>query len=407
MGKLLKISWRNLWRNNRRTILTMTSVYLAVVFALFMRSMQFGSYNNMIENSVKLSTGHIQIHKQGYWDDKSINNTFINDNNILDKVRSLDEVQITVPRLESFALASSGNFTKGTLVIGIIPSLENNLNKLREKIILGNYLSENDSDVLVAEKLAEYLQIGIGDTLILMGQSYHGITAAGAYKIKGIIKFPVPDLNKQLVYLSLPEAQYLYGANNRITSYSIILSSNEYLKDIMNELNDLFDQINYEVMSWKTMNREMVQSIEGDNAGGIIMLAILYLIIGFGIFGTIMMMTMERKKEFAVLVAIGMQRIKLSLIVFFETVLLSSISVLLGIILSIPLLNYLHENPIPLSGDLAKTMEQFGVEAIIPFSIESYFFFEQAIIVFTLSVIAALYPIFVINKFTVIKVLRA
>lgn len=384
----------------------MTSVYLAVVFALFMRSMQFGSYDNMIENSVKLSTGHIQIHKNGYWNDKSINNTFANDESIMKKINSIEEVTTTVPRLESFALASSGNFTKGTLVIGINPSLENKLNKLADKIISGEYLSENDGSAVVAEKLAEYLHVTVGDTIILLGQGYHGITAAGAYHIKGILKMPVPEMNKQLVYLSLPETQYLYATGDMVTSYSIILSSNDYLDDSIEKLKSFLDEKEYEVMPWQTMNREMVQAIEGDNAGGIIMLAILYLIIGFGIFGTVMMMTIERKKEFAVLVAIGMQRSKLAWIVFLESLIISSISVIIGIILSIPLLYYLHLNPIPLSGDLAKTLEQFGVEAILPFSIDSYFFFEQAAIVFVLSVLAALYPIFVINKFTVIKSLR-
>lgn len=385
----------------------MTSVYLAVVFALFMRSMQFGSYDNMIENSVKLSTGHIQIHKTGYWEDKSINNTFDNNNEILQKINSVGEVTITVPRLESFALASSGNFTKGTLVIGINPSLENDLNKLSDKIISGEYLSENDGSAVVAEKLAEYLNVTVGDTIILLGQGYHGITAAGAYRIKGILKMPVPEMNKQLVYLSLPESQYLYAADDKITSYSIILSSNDYLGDSIDKLKSFLDEKEYEVMPWQTMNKEMVQAIEGDNAGGIIMLAILYLIIGFGIFGTVMMMTLERKKEFAVLVAIGMQRSKLSLTVFFESFIISSISVIIGIILSIPILYYLHVNPIPLSGDLAKTIEQFGIEAILPFSIDSYFFFEQTLIVFLISVLASLYPIFIISKFTVIKSLRS
>ncbi|MDD3557177.1 MAG: FtsX-like permease family protein [Melioribacteraceae bacterium] len=360
----------------------------------------------MIENSVKLSTGHIQIHKNGYWNDKSINNTFANDESIMKKINSIEEVTTTVPRLESFALASSGNFTKGTLVIGINPSLENKLNELADKIISGEYLSENDGSAVVAEKLAEYLHVTVGDTIILLGQGYHGITAAGAYHIKGILKMPVPEMNKQLVYLSLPETQYLYATGDMVTSYSIILSSNDYLDDSIEKLKSFLDEKEYEVMPWQTMNREMVQAIEGDNAGGIIMLAILYLIIGFGIFGTVMMMTIERKKEFAVLVAIGMQRSKLAWIVFLESLIISSISVIIGIILSIPLLYYLHLNPIPLSGDLAKTLEQFGVEAILPFSIDSYFFFEQAAIVFVLSVLAALYPIFVINKFTVIKSLR-
>jgi len=406
MKTLIKIAWRNIWRNKKRTILTMVSIFLAVFLSLFTRSMQKGSYANMINNAVKLSTGYIQIHKKGYWDDKSINNTFT-ETKKLDKLLAKDKnITFHIPRLESFALASSGKHTKGTMVIGTKPGIEDSLNHYSKKIINGQYIEANDKAVIVAEKLAEYLQVTVGDTLVLLGQGYHGITAAAAYPIKGIIHFPIPQLNNQLVILPLKECQYLYAVGNKITSYSLMLNSPNNMDETIEELQKELGN-KYEVMSWEAMNQEMVQAIQTDNTGGIIMLGILYIVIGFGVFGTVMMMTMERRKEFAVMIAVGMQKTQLVLMVIWETVLFGVVAILIGLLASYPLLSYLHNNPIPLSGDLAASMIAFGSEPILPFSVNPDIFLSQTLTVILITVIAVLYPFSVILKFNVLKAMRS
>ena len=108
MKEYIKIAWRNLWRNKRRTILTLSSVLFAVFLALLMRSMQLGTYDRMIESSVKSSTGYIQIHEKGYWEDKTINNTFENGPELMDKISANPNISMAIPRLETFALISSG-----------------------------------------------------------------------------------------------------------------------------------------------------------------------------------------------------------------------------------------------------------------------------------------------------------
>ncbi len=405
MNTLIKMAWRNIWRNKKRTILTMLSIFLAVFLSLFTRSMQKGSYANMISNAVKFSTGYIQIHKKGYWENKSINETFLQSKKI-DSVLIDDNITFKIPRLESFALASSGKHTKGTMVIGTIPELEDKLNKYSDKIIRGNYFTGNDKAILVAEQLAKYLKVDVGDSLVLLGQGYHGITAAAQYPIKGIIHIPIPDLNKQLVLMPLKEAQYYYASENRLTSLSIMLKDPEELdKTLIFLKSKLGDK--YEVMPWQEMNKEMVQAIESDNIGGIIMLAILYMVIGFGVFGTVMMMTMERKKEFAVMIAVGMQKSKILLMVIYETVLLGILAILLGIVFTYPVLLYLHYNPIPLTGEIAESMKLFGAEPILPFSIKPDIFINQTISVIIIAFVAVFYPLSVILKFNVLKAMRS
>src|SRR5690606_20958814 len=128
----LTLAYRNIWRNRRRSLITILSITFAVLLACIMRSMQLGSYDRMIENSVRFHTGYIQIHKKGYWDDKVIDNSFSLDNSVIQGITSTAGVESYVPRLESFALASHGTQTKGAMVMGIDPEREHGLTLLRD-----------------------------------------------------------------------------------------------------------------------------------------------------------------------------------------------------------------------------------------------------------------------------------
>jgi ABC-type antimicrobial peptide transport system permease subunit len=137
------------------------------------------------------------------------------------------------------------------------------------------------------------------------------------------------------------------------------------------------------------------------------MLAILYIVIGFGVFGTIMMMTMERRKEFAVMISVGMQKIKILQVVAWETIFIGAVAIFLGIAVAYPFLYYLSLNPIPLTGEIAASMEAFGAEPVLPFSVKPIIFVNQTLSVITIAVIAVLYPLSVILKFNVLKAMRS
>jgi len=403
---ILKMAWRNIWRNKRRTILTMFSIFLAMLLSLFTRSMQKGSYANMITNVVKFSTGYVQIHKNGYWGNESINKTFAANEAMLSEIKTENNVTAVIPRLESFALASSGSYTKGAVVIGINPKIEDELNHYSSKIVNGKYLLNNDKSILLSEKLAQYLHLDVGDSLVLIGQGYHGITSAEQYFIKGIIHFPIPQLNNKLILMPLPEAQYFYGAFSRLTSISLMLNNPEKIGSVIENLAQKLGK-KYEVMPWQQMNREMVQAIESDNVGGIIMLAILYLVIGFGVFGTVLMMTMERRKEFAVMIAVGMQKTKLLIMVLFETLLIGISAIVCGLLVAYPMLTYLYFNPIKLTGEIAASMIAFGAEPVLPFSLQPEIFMSQTISIIAITIIAVIYPLSVLLKFNVLKAMRS
>ena len=404
MKEYIKIAWRNLWRNKKRTLITVASVFFAVFLALAMRSMQIGSYDSMEEATIRNTTGYIQIHQLGYWEDKTINNIFVDDN-ISSTLYTYPNVSLAIPRLESFALGSSGSHSKGIAVIGTDPEIESQASSLEKRIIEGEYLKKGDDGVLIVVNLAKFLKLAVGDTITLISQGYHGVTAAGIYPVRGIISFPSTTMNNKLLFMDLSQAQYLYGAENMLTSISIMLHNPKKLSADTLAIRAAIGP-EYEIMEWREMNPEVVQGIESDNISGKFMLGILYLVVGFGILGTIMMMTLERKREFGVMVSVGMQRYKLAIIIFIETVFIALIGVLAGIVVATPLLYYMHLNPIQLTGEAAKAMMDMNVEPVMPFSLDLPIFYNQAIVVLVITSIAVLYPLIVISRFEVLKAMR-
>jgi len=405
MKTYLMLAWRNLWRNKRRTIIASASVFFAVLLALIMRSMQEGSYDYMVDASVSMYTGYIQVHADEYWDKRSIDKSMVYSEEIDSRLENIKHVTLVIPRLESFSLISYEDVTKVASIVGINPETENKMTRLEDKLVDGKYLTNESKGILLSEGLAELLKVGVGDSVVLYGQGYHGVTAADRVPIEGIVKFRLPDLNKTMVYVSLDYSQWLYSADNRLTSLSIMIDEIDNQNVVYENVKSLFDE-KYEVMTWTEMMPELVQGIEIDNASGIIMLGILYVIIGFGIFGTVMMMTAERTKEFGILVSIGLKKGKLALISFLESLFLSFIGVAAGVIVSIPILYYYKNNPIELTGEMADMILSYGLEPILPFRFAPNIFIDQFITVFVIALVSVSYPLLFIRKLKPVEAMR-
>lgn len=399
------LAWRNLWRNRRRTLITIASIFFGVLLSTYMTSMQEGSYEKMVDIVVKFYSGYIQIHNEEYWENKSINYSFDFDPKLVALAESHKEVKLVFPRLESFILASSENLTKGAMVFGIDPVKEDQWTNISSKIKKGHYLQPGDQGVVIGEGLASYLKLGLGDTLVMISQGYHGISAAGKYPIRGLVKHASPELNKMAIYIDLPLCQELFSAPNKITSLVINVKDNEDMATVLRKLKRQVSSP-YSVKSWAEMQPEIVQQIDGDRASGIIMKAILYIVIAFGILATVMMMIAERRKEFGVMVAVGMQKMKLAQILFVETILIGLLGVLSGIILSYPLILFQEANPIPLTGTTAQFMEDYGFEPFMFFSSQSIVFTQQAISILVLTILVGIYPLIAASRLNVIKSLR-
>ena len=166
----LSLSWRNIWRNKKRTLIAAASVFFAVLTAIVMRSAQTGSYAYMIHSSAKLYSGYLQIQGKGYWENRSMDRSIILSDKDYQFIHSTPHVTSATPRLEGFALVSNDSATKVAQVIGTNPELENKMTNLKDKLVKGSFLDDQSQGALVAEGLANMLKLQIGDSLVLYGQ---------------------------------------------------------------------------------------------------------------------------------------------------------------------------------------------------------------------------------------------
>jgi ABC-type lipoprotein release transport system permease subunit len=469
----LKIAWRNLWRNKRRTIITSASVFFAVFFAVIMRSVQLGSYDRMIMNFIESYSGYLQVQHVKYQDNPSIDYSFVYSDSLALAISGVEDVISVAPHIESFVLASRGTQTKGVAVLGIDPEKEarfsNPENKLvkytltidaishlkhssaipsevisnleniqgtsyssraRFELELGlssddiklymdeilkscevsnGFLTENDEGVLVSDRLASYLKVVIGDTVILMGQGYHGASAAEIFPVRGIIKMPAPDIDSRLIIMTIHAAQNFFDASGRITSLSVNLTGRSHgvMSGAQKRISSLLTDKNTVTKTWEDLNPVMVQQIQGDSQTGIATLAMLYFIIFFGIFGTVLMMIAERTREFGVLISIGLQKRRLKRIISIEMILLGILGLIGGMMASAPVVMYFYYRPILLKGDLGKMMEDYGWDAVMPTAWFGPYFYWQAIVVCIMVLAATLYPLRKIGRLKEIEALRS
>jgi ABC-type lipoprotein release transport system permease subunit len=447
-------------------------VFFAVFFALVMRSFQLGAYDRLFKNVIESYSGYLQLQHVDYFDDPNLDNCFEINQDLNDLIKKDPNVNDVVPRLESFALAASGSHTQGVIVLGIDPEGENKVLNIRNKLVkfkltsetieklrkdsipdrtkklldvFGNqaYSSEarlmldlnisdedsaailpvirrrasfrnafltgrNTTEVVIGDGLSEYLKAGLGDTIVLMSQGYHGTTAAGKYVVRGIIKLPAPDIDNVIVYIPIETARELYGAPGMATSAVISLNSNDD-DDILQTTNRL-QKIVPEPMTikiWQELNALMVNQMEADNKSGMIMIAVLYMVIAFGVFGTVLMMMAERKREFGMLVSIGMQKRKLAKIISLEMLLIGFLGVAAGVAASLPIVFYGNSHPLRFTGEFARMYEDYGFEAVMPTMLPDTFYLWQIVIVLIILVIAIIFAARKIFRMNVINAMRA
>ncbi|WP_394200351.1 ABC transporter permease [Shewanella waksmanii] len=403
---LLKLGWRNLWRQKRRTLITACAIALAVFLSLFMRSMQEGAYQSNIDNSARFSTGLLQLQSPEFADSQSIEDLLPAKADFIAPAKTLTEIEYLLPRIESFALAAAGDKSKGVMVIGAVPSLEDSYSGIGSKVVAGQLLSDNDDGVMVGQGLADWLGVGLGDELVLYGQGYRGQTAAGLYIIKGIVKFPLPQLDKALVYLPLASAQQLYSTGEQVSAWVLHTANIEQVSRVKQQLEHVYAKQAVNVRDWMQMSPDMAQQIAMDKAGGVFMMYLLYGIVGFALFATILMMTLERQREFAVMVATGMSRIKLLKLIAIESGLIAILGMMIGLMVAAPVIGYFYIHPIELTGDTAQMMLDMGWEPIVPMQVSASLVLEQLLVAMVLMLLCLLYPLWRAYRLDVVAGLK-
>ncbi len=398
-GMLLRLAWRNLWRNKRRTLIACASIFFAVFLSILISSTQVGQNQLLIDTVVGFSTGHIQVQRTGYWDKRSLDESMVADTMLERRIAAISGVDHVVPRLETVALIAHGSVTKVVPVFGVDPLREDGMTGFGKRLVRGTSLQTWPEGVLIGAGLAHMLNVDVGDTVVLYGQGYQGVTAAGLIRVAGILEYPIPDVNNNAFFLVMAEAQRIFAAEGRITSLAIMLVDQGAIDRSAAAIRAISGQ-GREVMTWRELMPELVQAVNANNGGTVLMLLILYVVIGFGIFSTVVMMTTERRKEFHMVIALGMRRGRLALTTVIEAILIALTGAVAGIIGSIPVILWLHFHPIVLGGEYAKVMLAYGMDPILPFSADPLVFWAQGAVVATLGIVAAMYPVVIVMRMT-------
>lgn len=404
----IKLAWRNIWRNKRRTIITTLSIVVAVFLSAITRSTQEGQYDNMLENTVGTFSGYIQIHKKGYQDNPTLDNSLAATDSLYQIVKSQKAVNAIIPRIESYALAATSQQSRPAMIMGIDVQEEKQLSRPQNKLVTGQYFSSDDEQAaIIGKDLMQRLNAQLGDSLVLIGQGYHGMNATGLFPIKGTVSYPNPEMNNSLVFLPLKTAQYFFSAQGRLTSLALKLDDPRNLESTVQPLRQKLSPDQYEILGWQQMMPELKQAIQVDRGSGIIILLVLYMVVGFGILGTVLMMIAERSYEFGVMLSVGTPRKTVAKILSLEVFFMSLIGAAAGIAISVPVAWYFHLNPIDLSGSMATAAEQYNMTPMIQFSTAPYIFINQALIVFGITLLFSTVPIFKAAKLNPVEAMRA
>jgi len=376
----------------------MASVFFAVFFCVLLLGFQNDAWQRMADNTLKTQTGHLQIHAKEYWEDKTMEHFMSMDAATLAKLEALPEVTNVSPRVETFALASSSSVSKGVAVLGVSPSKEAQKSSLPSKLIRGEYLSEDDEGILLGERLSQYLKVDVGDSLAMIGQGYQGASAVGLFPVRGIARLVFPEVDKGLVYMTLPAAQRFIDMPDGYSGVFISIKDNKRLDKAMREVEQSVDLQKLDVYSWHFTMGRLLEQAETDKAFGKLTAFIMYILVGFGILGTVIMLTNERRREFGVMVSLGMSRMKLSAVVVLELLWMSLLGVVLALAVSMPIGQWFSANPVPISGALAQMYLEVGMEPLLGLSVQWADFGGQALAVFVMVVLAATYPVRKIMK---------
>ncbi|MBE9571445.1 MAG: ABC transporter permease [Proteobacteria bacterium] len=405
------MAWRNIWRNPRRTFLTIAAIAFACMLLVFMLSFQFGSYETMINFAVKNHTGHLQVQARGYMDNRSIRLVVPDPaavGRVLDKTQGVAAYTF---RANAFSLVSSNKRTCGVMVIGIDPAMEAELTSLKKIIRQGSYLSEDNADqALVGELLARNLQVGLGDELVLLGQGRDGTIAATVVKVKGIYSLGEDEFDRSSVQITLKNFQDVYSMRGAVHEVVVFGKSTQDVPEIKRAVAANIKSIDKKhklvVVDWMELMPGLLQGIQMDLVSGIIFWFILVVVVAFSILNTFLMAILERTREFGVLMAIGTTPRRLTRLLLIESTAITILGIGIGIIVGCLITWYFQVHGVVISGT-SELLSQYGMpERLYPrLSLLSAFIGPAAVLVITF--ITALYPALKVRRLRPVEAMTA
>jgi ABC-type lipoprotein release transport system permease subunit len=405
----LRLAWRNVWRNPRRTWLTVAATVFAVVLVVFTVGMAAGVHEKMIEDAVRINSGHLSISGPGYLDQRTLEQFVVFDDDLEARIRETEGVTGYAPRVMSFALLARDATTSGVAVLGVDPPRERSVSTLEQRIVEGAFLpADVEHPIVLGQRLANKLGANLGDPLLLYGVAYSLETAYEIFAVTGVVRLPDPELDRNLALITLADAQTFYVYGDRVSEIAVLTEDADHARSVTDALQiELAIAPGAEVHTWEELMPELVQIILLDDAGMYITVAVVIIVVGFGILNTILMAVLERRREFGVLLALGLKPRAVFRIVYIEALALSLVGLVVGLAISLPMLVYLEANPVPLGAEMSGLMELFGAEPVVTWKLKPMNPIGSSITILVLAVVAALYPAIKASRGRPVDVLRS
>ncbi|PKH08103.1 FtsX-like permease family protein [Moritella sp. Urea-trap-13] len=411
---ILTFAWRNLWRHKTRTWLTISAMVFSNVLLVFMFSLQSGTYNMMINNSLDVFSGHLQLQDRRYLDQPKQRYDINHVSQLAMQIRqalSSDAVSI---RGSAFSLLSSESRSFGAQVIGVQPAFDQYTSTISGVVKQGRYLTSSDTDAIILGRiLAKNLKLTVGDTVTLLGSDREGSIAAGVVTVVGIFSSGMPALDRNIAQISLPYFQSLFYSENR-ANYIVIKTADplalSHAKNIIAPLLDAIatkdPQQQLVLRDWDALQPGIKQAIQADIGGAIFMYFILILLVSFSVMNTQLMSVLERTREFGTMMALGLRPSNISRLIMLETSVMALIGLVLGVAIGMAITVYLYFNGLTYEG-MEEMTEKFNMADRIYPQISLFGAFAGPLVVMLFSCFATLYPVWKIRRLTALNAMRA
>jgi len=348
----LRIAWRNIFRQKRRTVLTVLTMFGGLTLSSLSIGWADGTYNRIIEMFTRNRLGHVQIHARGYLDKPSLYRKIEDYSIVGHTVEKIEGVTAWTPRLYSAGLASVGEKTAGVQIIGIEPTCESKSTHFEKKIIKGRSFSEAPShEAILGKGAARTLHASPGDEIVVVSQGADGSIANDLYEIIGIAESGDAAMDQSAFYLHLSDAQELLVLGNSIHEMVIIADDLDAVPEVTERIRQKLDDPDLEIAPWQEFARSFYTAMEADKKGTWVMLFVVILIVAIGVLNTVLMTVLERTREYGVLRAVGTRPPQIFRLVIAEVAMMAAVSVVIGIALSI-FINYMfsiHGIPMPMA----------------------------------------------------------
>ena len=385
------VSWRNVWRSKTRSLVIITAITLGVFAGVYTVAFMFGWVNQRVASVINTEMSHIQIHHPEYLETYEIHDLIPNTDEIVSQLSSLKSVKAVSDRVIATCMVASAETGSGVQLVGVDPEKEMLVTNIHQKVIDGEYFNGvKTNPIVIGEKLAEKLKVKVRSKVVVTITEMDGTLTGGAFRVAGIYRTSNTSYDEMKAFVRADDIRRLVGLDeNAGHEIAVLLNENGTEKLIAKEISEMHP--NLQVLTWTQLLPEMEMLNENMNLMLYIFVGIILLALGFGIVNTMLMVILERVKELGMLMAVGMNRLRVFTMIVIETVFLSLTGGIIGIVLAVMLTAITGKTGIDLSL-WAQGLNSFGYDSVIYPEIGFDSIVGVTILVIITGVISAIYP---------------